>query len=78
LPGVLPLFLKNAVVRQQVVSFTTQHAGQADRGPSTVKDAKFGGYRVSIHGVSGVTVGKNGRSASSYSTSVNIYGPSAY
>ena len=78
LPGMLPLFLQNAAVRQQIVSFTNQHAGQADQGPSTLKDAKFGGYRVSIHGVSGATVGKGGRSASSYSTSVNIYGPSAY
>ena len=78
LPGVLPLFLQNAAVRQQITSFTNQHAGQADQGPSTVKDAKFGGYRVSIHGVSGATVGKNGRFASSYSTSVYIYGPSTY
>jgi len=78
LPGLLPLFLPDAAVRQQIAGFTNQHAGQADQGPSTVKDAKFGGYRVSIHGVSGATVGKGGRSASSYSTSVYIYGPSAY
>jgi hypothetical protein len=78
LPGVLPLVIKDAAVRQQVTAFTTQHAGQADGGPATVKDARFGGYRVSIHGVSGATIRKNGRSASSFSTSVNIYGPSEY
>lgn len=78
LPGVLPLVIKDAAVRQQITSFTAQHAGQADGGPATVKDARFGGYRVSIHGVSGATIRKNGRSASSFSTSVNIYGPSDY
>jgi hypothetical protein len=78
LPGVLPLVIKDPAVRQQITGFTAQHAGQADGGPATVRDARFGGYRVSIHGVSGATIRKNGRSASSFSTSVNIYGPSDY
>ncbi|WP_145802190.1 hypothetical protein [Kribbella amoyensis] len=78
LPAVLSLAITDAAVRQQIIGFTGQHAGQEDGGPSTVKDARFGGYRVSIHGVSGAKVGKNGRYVSSYSTAVNIYGPSAY
>lgn len=78
LPGVLPIFIVDAAVRQQIVAFTATNAGHADNGPSTLRDGKAGNYRLSCHGVSGATVGKGGKSASSYSTSVNIYGPSAY
>ncbi|MEI8408196.1 MULTISPECIES: hypothetical protein [unclassified Kribbella] len=78
LPGVLPIFIADASIRQQIVTFTARNAGHADNGPSTVRDGKAGNYRLSCHGVSGATVGKGGKSASSYSTSVNIYGPSAY
>ncbi|WP_202797040.1 hypothetical protein [Kribbella flavida] len=78
LPGVLPLVIRDASVRQRVVGFTVQHADQADRGPSTARDAKFSGYRISIHGMSGFTIRGNGRSATSWSTAVHIYGPSAY
>jgi hypothetical protein len=78
LAGVLPIFIADAAVRQQIVAFTAQNAGHPDNGPSTLRNGKAGNYRLSCHGVSGVTVGKNGKSASSYSTSVNIYGPSTY
>jgi hypothetical protein len=78
LPGVLPLFIADAAVRQQIVTFAAKNTAHAATGPSAARDAKVGGFRLSCHGVYGVTVRGNGRSASSYSTSVHIYGPSAY
>lgn len=78
LAGVLPIFIADAAVRQQIVTFAANNAGHAASGPSAVMNGKAGGYRLSCHGVSGATIAKNGRSASSYSTSVNIYGPSSY
>lgn len=78
LPGVLPIFIADAATRQQIVTFAASNASHADNGPSTLRNGKAGNYRLSCHGVSGATVGNGERSASSYSTSVNIYGPSAY
>jgi hypothetical protein len=78
LPGVLPLFIADAAVRQQIVTFTAKNSAHADQGASTARDAKIGGFRLSCHGVGGVVIRGNGRSAASYSTSVHIYGPSTY
>jgi len=74
LPGVLALFVKDANVRQQIVAFTVEHAGVPASGPGSAGDATIGGYRLSLLGYSGATVGKNGKYSSSYSTSVTIYG----
>lgn len=78
LPGVLPLFITDAALRQQIVAFVAKNSAHAATGPTAVREAKVGNFRLSCHGISGATVGKNGRSSSSYSTSVGIYGPSAY
>ncbi len=73
LPGALSLFVKDAAVRQQIITFTLKGAGVPASGPSSSQDGKAGAYRLSTQGYSGAAVGKNGRYASSYSTSVNIY-----
>lgn len=78
LPGVLPLFITDAAVRQQIVAFTAKNSAHAATGPTAVREAKVGNFRLSCHGISGATVGKNGRSSSSYSTSVDIYSLSDY
>ncbi len=78
LPGVLPLAVHDATVRQQITAFTTQHAGQANGGPSAVKEARYGVFRLSIHGYSGATVGRGARASSSFSTSVTVYAASAF
>ncbi|MEV6410145.1 hypothetical protein [Kribbella sp. NPDC051718] len=78
LPGVLPMFIADPAVRQQIIVFAAKNTGHPATGPAAVRDAKAGGFRISCQGVHGFTVRKNGRSASSYSTSVDIYGPSAY
>jgi hypothetical protein len=78
LPGVLPIFIADPAIRQQIVAFTTRNAGHPDNGPSTLSNGKAGNYRLTCHGVSGATIGRGDRKASSYSTSVNIYGPSTY
>jgi hypothetical protein len=48
------------------------------RVTSSSSTGKAGGYRLNCHGVSGATIRKNGKSASSFSTAVNVYGPSDY
>ncbi|MEU4191212.1 hypothetical protein AB0E69_04880 [Kribbella sp. NPDC026611] len=78
LPGALAVFVKDASVRQQIVTFAMQGAGLPASGPSSTRDAKVGGYRLSTQGYSGATVGKNGRYATFYSTSVSIRGVSEY
>ncbi|WBQ06600.1 hypothetical protein [Kribbella sp. CA-293567] len=78
LSGVLPLFITDATARQQIVAFTAKNSAHAATGPEAVRNAKVGGFRLSCHGISGATVGKNGRSSSSYSTSVDIYSASEY
>ena len=78
LPGALALFVKDASVRQQIAAFAMQGAGIPTSGPSSTRDAKIGGYRLSTQGYSGATVGKNGKYASFYSTSVSIRGVSEY
>jgi hypothetical protein len=78
LPGVLPLAVHDATVRQQITAFTNQHAGQANGGPSAVKEARYGVFRLSIHGYSGATVGRGARASSSFSTSVTVYAASAF
>ncbi|MEV6282244.1 hypothetical protein [Kribbella sp. NPDC051770] len=78
LPGVLGLAVHDAGVRQQITAFTNQHAGQPNGGPSAVKEARYGVFRLSIHGYSGATVGRGARASSSFSTSVTIYAASAF
>lgn len=78
LPGVLPMFITDAAVRQQIVAFSNKNTAHAATGPAAVRDGKAGGFRLSCQGVHGFTVRGKGRSASSYSTSVTMYGPSAY
>ncbi|MEV8375000.1 hypothetical protein AB0P21_19850 [Kribbella sp. NPDC056861] len=78
LAGVLPLFISDAAVRQQIVTFAAKNTAHAATGPSAVREAKVGGYRLSCHGISGATVGKNGRSSSSYSTSIDISSSADY
>lgn len=78
LPGVLEIFVEDAAVRQQIVAFALQGAALPASGPSSHRDAKVGGYRLSTMGYSGATVGKNGKYASFYSTSVGIRGVSEY
>jgi hypothetical protein len=78
LPGVLPMFIADAATRRQIVAFAAKNTNHLATGPDAVRDAKAGGFRISCQGVHGFTVRKNGRSSSSYSTSVDIYGPSAY
>jgi len=72
LPGVLEIFVKDAAVRQQIVTFALQGAGLPAAGPSSHRDATAGAYRLSTMGYSGATVGKNGKYSSYYSTSVGI------
>jgi hypothetical protein len=76
LPGILPLFIPDATARQQIVAFAAKNTNHAATGPAAVKETKLDDYRLSCHGISGATVGKNGRSSSSYSTSVDIYSAS--
>lgn len=78
LPGVLPWFIADAAVRQQIITFAAKNSAHAATGPAALRDGKAGPYRVSCHGVYGFTVRGSKGSASSYSTSVAIYGPSAY
>ncbi|GAA3552258.1 hypothetical protein GCM10022235_20050 [Kribbella ginsengisoli] len=78
LPVALPMFIADPAVRKQIIAFAAKNSSHAATGPDAVRDAKAGGFRISCQGVHGFTVRKNGRSASSYSTSVDIYGPSAY
>lgn len=78
LPGILPLAVFDATVRQQITAFTNQHAGQPNGGPSAVKEARYGVFRLSIHGYSGATVGRGARASSSFSTSVTVYAASAF
>jgi hypothetical protein len=78
LPGALAVFVKDAAVRQQIIAFAMKGAGIPASGPSSARDAKVGGYRLSTQGYSGATVGKNGKYATFYSTSVSISGISEY
>ncbi|MFI5711922.1 hypothetical protein [Kribbella sp. NPDC051620] len=78
LPGILPLFIPDAAARRQIVAFAAKNTNHAATGPDAVKETRLDNYRLSCHGISGATVGKNGRSSSSYSTSVDIYGSSPY
>lgn len=78
LPGVLPWFISDAAVRQQIITFAAKNSAHAATGPAALRDGKAGPYRVSCHGVYGFTVRGSKGSASSFSTSVAIYGPSAY
>ncbi|MET7277421.1 hypothetical protein ABZS29_04245 [Kribbella sp. NPDC005582] len=73
LPGALALFVKDASVRQQIITFTVKGAGVPASGPSSSQSGKAGAYRLSTLGYSGATVGKNGRYSSTYSTAVDIY-----
>ncbi|WP_202869153.1 hypothetical protein [Kribbella antibiotica] len=75
LPTVLPLFVADASIRRQLISFAAQGSGVPASGPSAVRDFSLeGSYRASTHGYSGATVGKDGRYASSYSTSLYVDG----
>ncbi|WP_410785564.1 hypothetical protein [Kribbella sp. C-35] len=78
LPGALAVFVPDASVRQQIITFAMQGAGIPASGPSSTRDAKVGAYRLSTQGYSGATVGKNGNYATFYSTSVSISGISEY
>jgi hypothetical protein len=78
LPGILPLFIPDATARRQIIAFAAKNTNHAATGPAAVKEAKLDNYRLTCHGISGATVGKNGRSSSSYSTSVDIYSSSVY
>lgn len=78
LPGALAVFVPDASVRQQIITFAMQGAGIPTSGPSSTRDAKVGAYRLSTQGYSGATVGKNGKYATFYSTSVSINGISEY
>ncbi|TCC36783.1 hypothetical protein [Kribbella sindirgiensis] len=78
LPGALAIFVPDASIRQQIVTFALQGAGIPASGPSSARDAKVGAYRLSTQGYSGATVGKNGKYATFYSTSVSISGISEY
>lgn len=78
LPGALAVFVPDAAVRQQIITFAMQGAGIPTSGPSSTRDAKVGAYRLSTQGYSGATVGKNGKYATFYSTSVSISGISEY
>jgi hypothetical protein len=78
LPGVLPLFITDAAVRQQIIAFAAKNTAHEATGPAAVRETKVGNYRLSCQGISGFTVGKNGRSSSSYSTSIDISSSAAY
>ncbi|MEU8224619.1 hypothetical protein [Kribbella sp. NPDC048915] len=78
LPAALASFVKDASVRQQIVTFAMQGAGIPTSGPSSTRDTKIGGYRLSTQGYSGATVGKNGKYVTFYSTSITIRGVAEY
>ncbi|MFB6722088.1 hypothetical protein ACFCV3_18075 [Kribbella sp. NPDC056345] len=75
LPGVLPLFVKDAATRQKIITFAAEGSAIPDSGPSSARDLSIDElYRVSTSGYSGSTVGKGDRYASNYTTDVNIAG----
>jgi hypothetical protein len=75
LPTVLPLFVPDASIRKQLITFAEQGIGLPNTGPSGVKSLTIPElYRASTHGYEGATVGKDGRYGTSYSTTLYVDG----